>query len=162
MLNTILIGAAAGIVFSWAMSLSFWTRKREIDAKGNPMLRFLAAPYVMFICGLGFLAVGISQWLDPINHHYSGNLLLLSYIPIVISIAGFCLAAYFWNFRIILREKVIEQRRWPFSPIEYRLDELQQVEKNGQNTLLKFSGGRKLAIYYIMSGREYFLEQVER
>lgn len=93
---------------------------------------------------------------------YSGNLLLLSYIPIAISIAGFCLAVFFWNFRIILRENVIEQRRWPFSPIEYRLDELQNVERKGQNTLLKFSGGRKLAIYHILSGREFFLEQVER
>jgi hypothetical protein len=116
----------------------------------------------MIICGMGFLVVGVYQWFDPINHHYSGNLLLLSYIPIAISFVGFFMAAFFWNFRIILRESVIEQRHWPFSPEEFSLDELQQVEERGKTILLKFTGGRKLAIYYGLSGREFFLEQVER
>jgi len=159
MFNTILIVAASGIIFSLLMKLVLWTREREIDESGNPILRYLVLPYEMILIGLIFLTVSIYQWLDPTNHRYSGNLLLLSYIPACVSFVCFCMATYFWKFRVTLRNNTIEHKHWPFPARIYKLEELESLESKGKSTLLKFSQNRKFSIHNIISGREYFVEK---
>lgn len=162
MFNAILIAAAAGIIFSLLMKLVLWTREREIDESGNPILRYLVPPYEMILIGLIFLTVSIYQWLDPTNHRYSGNLLLLAYIPASVSFACFCMATYFWKFRATLRNNTIEHKHWPFPAKKYKLEELESLETKGKNTLLKFSQNRKFSVNIMLSGREYFVEKIKR
>ena len=88
MLQTILIGAVGSLVFGLTMVLFNRARERESDPSGNPTLRYVAAPYVTLVCAACFLAVAIIQWLDPVNHRYSGNLLLLSYVPAAVGVFG--------------------------------------------------------------------------
>ena len=160
MLRTFLISAAGAVIFSLAMSLVMRTRSRETDASGNPTLRYLAFPYVMPVLGVICLAVGISQWLDPINHRYSGNLLILSYIPTAIGVGCFFLAVHFWRYRVVLTPSRIEVYRWPLRTTEYKLSDLTSVEEKGQQSILRFSNNRKFIVYPGLSGRQHFLEKL--
>ena len=151
------------LVWSLVMRLMMWSRKREIDVNGNPMIRFLASPYLILIIGLGFCAVGVYQWLEPFNHQHSGNLVLLSYLPLFVSFISLCFAIHLWNFRVILKNSTIYQKRWPLPSREYKLNELEKIEHINHKILLQFVGNRKLVIYdNMMSGSEHFVNQVQR
>ena len=163
MLKIILIITAIALVWSLGMRLMMWSRKREIDIGGNPMLRFIASPYLIFVIGLGFCAVGVYQWLVPFNDQHSGNLILLSYLPLFISFISMSFAVYLWNFRVILKNNIIYQKRWPLPSKEFKLNELEKIEQMNHKILLRFVGDRKLVIYdNMMSGSEYFINQIQR
>ncbi|GLQ52631.1 hypothetical protein ACFFJT_20615 [Dyella flava] len=110
-LRTILLSAIGSALFSFLMWLAVWGRGREEDADGNPTLRYVAAKFLMPIMGLFFLGIGVYEWLDPRNHHYAGNLEILSYTPVVVAILCFVMSIYFTGYRVILRARTIEIRR---------------------------------------------------
>ena len=114
----------------------------------------------MFGCALIFLGVAIYQWFDPVNHHYSGNLLILSYIPAAIGIFALGTAAYYFTYRATLRKTVIEVSRWPFGTVRFNLSDLEAVDGDGQNTILRFAGNKKFVVYYTYSGSAHFLSQL--
>jgi len=157
MLLSITLAVIAGIVFNLNMSLFNRTRPIETDPHGNPMVRYLAAPYLMATYALVFSAVGVYEWFDPLNHHYSGNLLILSYTPIAIGMFVFCVAAYFFNFKATLYQATLEVRRWPFGCTTFELNALETIESKGRGEVLRFSGNKKFVIYKNYSGRDHFL-----
>ena len=138
------------------------TRVREADPSGNPVLRYLSAPYIMLCCALIFLSVGIYQWLDPINHRYSGNLLILSYIPTAAGLFSIGMAVYFFTYRATLRKTAIEVSRWPFGTTQFILNNLESVERKNQSTVLRFAGGKKFVVHGIYSGRSHFLSVLNK
>lgn len=157
MIRLILLSASGAIVIALAYKLFTRSRAFETDPSGNPMLRYLAAPYVMFVCALIFLAVGIYQWFDPINHRYSGNLLILSYIPALAGILSLGMVVYFFTYKATLRKTANEVSRWPFGTTHFKLSELHTLEINGENTILHFSGNKKYIVYCNYSGHAHFL-----
>ncbi|RDS86651.1 hypothetical protein DWU99_05325 [Dyella psychrodurans] len=161
MLRAILLSAIGSALFSFLMWLAVWGREREEDADGNPTLRYVAPKFLMPIMGLIFLGVGVYEWFEPRNHRYAGNLEILSYTPIAIAILCFVMSTYFSSYRVILRARTIEIRRWPLSTVEYGLDQLQSMEAKGRQMILHFYQGRKLVIYPNLSGREYFIERLK-
>jgi hypothetical protein len=150
----------AGVIAFAALSRFFATRTRprETDSQGNPILR--VNPFLLIqtlLCGSFFLAVGVYQWFVPLNHRYSGNLLLLCYLPIsifVLTIAGAAIAA---RYRATLRADTIQVLRWPLGSREYKVAELLSVDAVGLNTVLRFSGDLEYTIRPDMWGREYFI-----
>lgn len=157
MIRSILLSTGGVLAFALAMALFTRTRAREIDSNGNPVLRYLAAPYMMLGCATTFLAFGVYQWLDPFNHRYSGNLLILSYIPAAVGVFALGTAIYFFTYRATLRETVIEVSRWPFGTTSLNLSDVETVESKGQNTIVRFSGDKKFVVYCTYSGRAHFL-----
>jgi len=155
----ILLSAAASLVFGLTMALFNRTRKRESDPSGNPTLRYLAAPYITLACVACFLAVAIVQWLDPQNHRYSGNLLILSYTPATVGVLAIGLSIYFATFRATLRKTAIEIRRWPLGESRFNLADLERIEAPDahNNTILRFSTGKKFVVYRSYSGHAHFL-----
>jgi len=111
-------------------------------------------------CAVVFLTVGIYQWFDPLNHHYSGNLLILSYVPVAVGLFTLGMTAYFLTFNAILGKTAIELYRWPLGHAVFKLNDLQRIETKGQYTVLHFAGNRKFMVYYSYSGRAYFLERL--
>ncbi|MDR6843043.1 hypothetical protein [Pseudoxanthomonas sacheonensis] len=117
----------------------------------------MAAPYLMLACALAFLAVAIYQWLDPVNHRYSGNLILLSYIPATIGIFALCMAVYLLTYRATLTPNAIEIYRWPFGHKTYRLSDLERIEIREAGTTLHFRDLRRFTVYHHYSGGAHFL-----
>jgi hypothetical protein len=114
----------------------------------------------MFGCALIFLAVAIYQWLDPVNHLYSGNLLILSYIPAAISIFALGTAVYYFTYRATLSKTTIEVSRWPFGTAQFNLSDLEAIERKGQNTILRFTDGKTFVVYYTYSGSAHFVSEL--
>jgi len=164
MLQTIIISAAASLVLSLLFSLAIRVRNRVIDSNDHPTLRYIAVKFLMSACGLVFFAFGLYQWLEPLNRRYSGNLLILSYIPIALAVLSYFMAAYLSIYRITLLESFIEVRSWPFGSAQYKLSELQSIEeKQGQRTvtfILHFKDGHNLIVYPMLSGVPYFMERL--
>lgn len=159
MLRTILLSAAGSLAFGLTVALLMRTRRRESDPSGNPTLRYLAAPYISLACAGCFLAVAIVQWLDPENHRYSGNLLILCYTPGVVGLLSIGLAIYFATFRATLRKTAIEVRGWPFGERRFNLAHLERIEGPDEhnNTTLRFSTKKKFVVYSNYSGQAHFL-----
>lgn len=159
MLRGILISAAGALVFGLTTALFNRTRKRESDPSGNPTLRYLAAPYITLACAACFLAVAIVQWLDPENHRYPGNLLLLCYTPATVGVLAIGLSVYFATFRATLRKTAIEVRSWPFGERRFSLADLERIEAPDahNNTILRFRTGKKFVVYGNYSGHAHFL-----
>lgn len=157
MSRSFIIGAVTAVALALVMSLSARVRSRAPDPSGHPQLRYLAAPYLMLVCALAFLAAEIYEGFVPLNHRYSGNLLVLSYIPAAIGLLVFGLSAYFFTFCATLRNSSIELYRWPFGVTHFNLAALEATESRGRNTVLRVSGNRKFVVYYTYSGRIHFL-----
>jgi hypothetical protein len=157
MLRSVLINIAGAVAIALLMAFLGWTRKSERDPNGRPMLRYLAAPYLMSFCGLMFIATGVYEWFVPLNHSYPGNLLLLSYIPSSVGVFAFGMAVYFLTFKALLINETIELYRWPLGHASFNLRDLQQIETRGQNTVLHFAGGKKFTVYCNYSGATQFL-----
>lgn len=157
MLLSILISVAVSVAFALLMQLLAHGRERETDPSGRPVLRYLAAPYLMLVCATVFLSVAIYQWLDPVNHRHSGNLLLLSYIPGVVGLFALGMTGYYLTYRATLTRKEIEVYRWPLGHKNYPLADLERVEAKEHKTVLHFSSHRKFAVYNTYSGRAHFL-----
>lgn len=160
-LRTILLSAVGSALFSFFMWLAVWGRGREEDRDGNPTLCYVAPTFLMPVMGLFFLGVGVYEWFDPSNHRYPGNLEILSYAPVAVAILCFGTSIYFAGYRVILKARMVEIRRWPLSTVEYSLDRLRSMEAKGQQVILHFDPGYKLVIYPNLSGREYFIEQLK-
>jgi hypothetical protein len=160
MFRSILISSAGAIAFALSMALFARARTRETNPSGNPVLRYLAAPYLLMACALAFLAVGIYQWFVPLNHRYSGTLLILSYAPAAIGLFALGMSAYLFTFRATLNKATIEVSRWPIGTTRFSLSDLEAIESKGQNTVLHFSGNRKFVVYPTYSGHADFLSAV--
>jgi len=166
MSRSILTGALISGASSLVTSLGFYTvmrvRPRETDASGNPVVRFLAAPYIMIFCGLFFLIIGIYQWFSPLNHYFPGNLLIASYIPCMIGFLVLAISVYYFKFRVTLTNDAIEVVRWPFPFIRFALADLMFIDETKQRTTLYFSYDRKFILYSSMySGYSYFLSRLK-
>ena len=160
MLRTILFSVAGPITFALLAGLFMRARKRELDPSGRPILRYLAAPYLMLACALAFLTVAIYQWLDPVNHSYSGNLMLLSYLPASAGVFTLCYAGYFLTYRATLTSTAIEIYRWPFGHKTYRLKDLERIENRESGATLHFRDNRHFTVYRHYSGGTHFLSTV--
>jgi hypothetical protein len=157
MIRTILLSTAFALFIGLTKSLLLHTRVQETAPSGDPVLRYLAAPYVMLCCALFFVAVGIYQWFDPINHRYSGNLMLLSYIPTALGLCAIGVAGYCFTYRATLRQASIEISCWPFGTTRFNLSDLEAVASKGPNTILHFSRKKKFVVNGMLSGRANFL-----
>jgi hypothetical protein len=137
-------------------------RPFETDSNDNPILRYRTEPYSMFICALAFLGAGTYEWFVPLNHHYSGNLLILCYIPVAIGILALGMCLYFFTFLATLHKNKIELSRWPLGVARFDLADLGAVESKGQRTVLVFSGNRRFFVYPKYSGRAHFISALKR
>ena len=158
MLRSMLTYAFAGLLLAGLLRLFAYGRERETDPGGRPVLRYLAAPYAMFVFAAVFFAVAVYQWLDPFNHRHSGNLLLLSYIPAAVGAFALGCAIYYLTYRATLTSDAIEVTRWPFGTTTYRLGDLQRIEEAERDVVAHFSGDRSFRIYAHYSGRAHFIE----
>jgi hypothetical protein len=162
MLRAILLSAVGSLLFGLTMALAMRARNRESDPSGNPTLRHLAVPYVMLVCAACFLAVAVVQWFDPVNHRYSGNLLLLSYIPAMLGLLAIAFSIHLATYRATLRKTAIEVRSWPFGEKRFNLADLERIEGPDENnkTTLRFSGKKKFVVYGSHSGHAHFLSEL--
>jgi hypothetical protein len=133
---------------------------RITDKDGHPVLRCFPSACVMTFCGFFVMAVGIYQWFIPLNHHYSGNLLILSYTPIFLGVLVLCFAIHLFKYKVVLVNGEIVVHRWPFSCVHYEMAQFERVENYPKATILHFSGNRKFNIFFMHSGRSYFLSQL--
>jgi len=157
MTRSIIVYGGAIVAIVLITMVRGYRRTRELDSQGNPIVRYLGDPYIMILCGAAFLLFGVYQWFLPVNHHYSGNLLLVSYLPAAVGICALAFAAHLFAYRITLRNTTVQTSGWPFKARTLSLGELEAVEETGNNTILKFFGGKKVAIYANLSGRVHFL-----
>lgn len=132
-------------------------RVKETDATGRAVLRYLVAPYAMFVCSVALSAFAISQWFDPTNHQYSGNLVMLSYLPAFIGVMLLAFAVHLLSFRVTLTSKAIELYSWPFGHKTYLLRDLEAIEAKEPNTVLRFKHSKRFVVYSMYSGSKYFL-----
>ena len=160
MLKVIIIGALGGLFFSLFMKAMNHVRESEVDGDGNLIVRYLVMPYGIGIVGFLALLVGVYQWLEPRNHHYSGNLIILSYTPIAISLFCFLYAAFIFKFRATLKNTEVVLYRWPFSSLTYNLKECVSAENIENKYILTFKNNSKLKIYNALSGNKKFIESV--
>ena len=150
-------------ILNWAFLLR---RDSEIDKDGNPCVRYLGPRFGMPLIGLVAMVVGLVELNDPVNYRYSGNLLMLAYIPLSLSFLIFCSSVYFWNFKITLGEEDITSAFWPFQSKRYKLNNLtslreNKVGKNSSNYILQFSEGQHLNISGLLSGQSYFISTLK-
>jgi hypothetical protein len=157
MLLSIALAVVAGLALRLNMSLFSRARPVEMDPQGNPMLRYLAAPYLMATYALVFLAVGVFELFDPLNHMYAGNLLLLCYTPMAIGVFAFCAAVYLYTFKATLYQTALVVRRWPLGCTSFELAALESVDRKGRGEILRFSGNKKFVVYKNYSGRDHVL-----
>lgn len=157
MLNAFFTSFICAVACTLFVSLLRRSRKQEVDLNGRPALRYFWAPYLLLACSVVWFGFGVYQWFDPVNHRYSGNLLLLSYIPAAIGVLSICLASYLLRYHVVLTDTTIEVYRWPFASQTYRLRDLDGVENKGPNTVLHFSGKKQFVVYAVFSGRDQFL-----
>lgn len=146
-------------ILKWA---AFYSREKETDESGNPILKFIGCQIVMALLGLFVLGFGIYEWLDPFNHRYSGNIFMLSYIPIAISLFVFLFAGYCWRYRVTLANNNIEIQRWPFRALNYKIDEIQSLQQVNRQTLLHFRNKDFLRVTPMLSGWKFFLQTIEQ
>ena len=158
MIRSILIAAGAVVIFGLITWLVAWGRDSERDATGNPMLRYIAGPYIASACAIVFISVGVLEWFVPANHKYTGNLLILSFVPLAVGAFAAVAAAYFFTFRATLSSSTIRVARWPFGIQSLAVQDLEAIESKGANTVLRFTGGRRFVVYYTYSGRAQFLD----
>jgi hypothetical protein len=161
MFQSMVFSAIASCLMSLFFSVSVWGRSKEQNRSGHPIMRYATAPFLMFGCGLIFTAIGVYEWFDPLNQHYSGNLAILSYTPIGIGAFCFLSIIYFGGYLAELTPTVIRVMHWPLSTTEYKLDQLVSVEEKGQEVFLHFRDGRKLAITYMLSGSKHFVNCIK-
>ena len=146
-------------ILRWAI---FYSRDKETDDSGNPTLRFIGTQFVMALLGTLVLFVGIYEWLDPINHRYPGNLLILSYLPITISVFIYLFAAYCLRYRVTIMDGLIEIQRWPLPAVTYKVVDIESVQRINRQTLLHFKNMGILRVTPMLSGRKYFMERIEQ
>ena len=158
MFQSMMFSAIASGLMSLLFSVAVWGKSKEQNRSGYPIMRYAAAPFLMFVCGLIFTAFGIYEWLDPFNHRYSGNLAILSNTPICIGAFCFLSVIYFGGYLAVLTPSVIKVMHWPLSTTEYKLDQLVSLEEKGQQVFLHFRDGRTLAVTYILSGSRHFIK----
>jgi hypothetical protein len=149
------------VASSIAMNLMFRVRPREIDSSGAPAVRYLAAPYIAAVFALCMLLFGVYQWLDRASLVNPGDLVLLSFMPLIGSAVLCYTAIYFFTYRLVLRTNTLDVTHWPFGSRELKLNQLLSVEQKRHKTILMFAGGQKLVIYEGISGTEYFVERVK-
>ena len=135
-------------------------RDRETDPSGRPILRYLAAPYMMSACAVAFISVAAYQWFQPFNHRHPGNLLWLSYLPATIGILAFGFVPYYLSFRATLTRSAIEVYRWPLGHSTYRISDIRTIDEVGRNVVIDFADNRKFKIYYTYSGRFHFIKEL--
>jgi hypothetical protein len=160
MIHAMVFGALGPLLMGIFFYLAAWGRNKEQDESGYPVMRYIAAPYVMLMCGLVFTGFGIFQWFVPMNHHYSGNLAILCYVPIALGLLCFLCSVYFVSYLAVLTPHAITVSRWPFGRMDFRLSQLTSIEQKGQQAFLYFSDGRKVAFTYMLSGSKHFIKCV--
>ena len=157
MLHTLIVSAIGSFTAVVSVAAVRHARAKETDPTGGPVLRFLVAPYAMIVCGIAFIAFAVGQWIDPANHQYSGNLLLLSYLPAFLGAASLLFAAHLLSFRATLTTKALELCSWPLGSKTYLLRDLESIEAKGPNTVLHFRSNKRFIVYSMYSGHSYFL-----
>lgn len=155
-----MLSAIGSALMSLALSFATKGKLKEVSDAGYPCMRFASAHFLMLACGIAFSGFGIYEWLDPRNHQYSGNLAIMSYAPIVLGILAFFAAAYFASYLAVLTPKAIQVSSWPLGASEYPLDRLISLQEKGQQVILTFSDGRKLAVTYMLSGSRHFIHSL--
>lgn len=160
MFYTLVLSAVASALMSLLVSFAVRGKLKEVNDAGYPCMRFATAPFFMLVCGVVLAGFGIYEWFDPQNHHYSGNLAIMSYAPIVLGAFSFIVAAYFRSYLAVLTPEAVQVSTWPFGKREYSLERLVSIEQKGQQAFLSFSDGRKLAVTYMLSGSRYFIQCV--
>lgn len=160
MLRSFIISLVGALLFSLSMRLFSHGRDRETDPSGRPILRYLAAPYMMSACAATFIAVSAYQWLDPFNHQHSGNLFWLSYLPATIGILAIGCSLYHLSFRATLTRNAIEVYSWPFGHKTYRLSDLCKIDETGRNVVVHFMDNKCFKIYHTYSGRNHFIKEL--
>ena len=123
-------------------------------------MRFFGPRFSIPIIGLFVLALGLYELNDPTNYRYSGNLLILAYMPIIIALAIFAVSVFYGTFRVSLRPDAIEKFGWPFRSQRFLLKDFMAIEERGQNVVLTFNDGRELKLSSLLSGRAYFVERL--
>ena len=157
MTKVFIFGALSSATIGLFGFLLTWVRPREVDESGNPQLRYVFAPYLMSLCGTALIGVGIYNWIDPLNHQYSGNLLILCYVPVLAGLLSFGVSIYFFTFRVKILESTIHFRRWPFGVTNFNRRDLMKIEQQGNSVVLQFANNRTIAITKMHSGRDHFL-----
>lgn len=157
MFHTILLSAFSSFVAGAGVAVLRRARAKETDPTGGPVLRYLVAPYAMIVCGIAFSAFAISRWLDPTNHQYTGNLLLLSYVPAILGAASLIFAVHLLSFCATLTTEAIELYSWPLGNKKYLLRDLESIETRDQSTVVHFKHNKRFVVYSMYSGNTYFL-----
>ena len=152
MLNAVLVGALVGLLGS----LFYWRRRQELDAYGNPCLRFCGPRYGIPLVGIFFLVTGLRNLSDPFHQKYPENSL------IEFGFAAFALitSIYFVVYRVSFTHDCLERHAWPLAPLRYSIDELESVEEKGEAATLRFKGARQFKISPLLSGKKAFLARV--
>lgn len=158
MIHAMVFGALGPLLMGLFFYLVMWGRPKEKDQSGYPVMRFIAAPYMMLICGLVTTGFGAFQWFEPLNHHYSGNLAILCYAPIALGVLCFVFSLYFASYLALLTPNGITVNQWPFGRTDFSLSQLVSIEEKGKQVFLHFSDGRKLSFTYMLSGSKYFIK----
>lgn len=148
-----------GVIILLSQLMAF-RRAKELDAQGRPCVRYLGFRFSMPLLAVFLFGLAISEYNDPFNHCYSGNL-LLAYIPFGLAIFVCLYSVHCWNYCFVLEPHGISRLFSPFKPVRYSLDDLVAVEQPKPGiTVLRFTGGRKVGIFMLLSGRKYFVEQL--
>jgi|SRR4051812_7972891 hypothetical protein len=129
-------------------------RTHEVDSEGNATLRLWGACAFSAAVGSFFLWRGFEVLHDTSYPDDAAALFGLS---------AFCFlgSGYFLFSKITLFNNRIEQKILPLWTTVYSLGEMTSIdESGGHTTVLRFSGGRKLAVFSLHSGRPFFLKQL--
>lgn len=166
MLTAPLFGALIGLFGSSVMTLGMWRRAREIDDFGNPQLRYFGPRYSMPMIACITLAIGIYELNDPINYRYWGNLLILAYTPLALTVFIVIFAVYVSKYRIVLKRDTVEYiSTWPSQSGQFSLKTVTGFTKpqgrNGKRyAVINFADGREFKINGLLSGQTYFYEKL--
>lgn len=145
-----------GAVVALAGSLFYWRRERELDAWGNPCLRFCGPRFGAPLIGLFFLSLGLKNLSDPFYQRHPEN----SYVEFGFALFGLVAGAIFIMHRVSIRQGVLEHQRWPLPSKRYQLKDLEGIEEGEKGVALLFSGGHVFKINPLLSGQKAFVESV--
>ena len=151
---------AGSALLAVVLQLSFYTRDLEVDDNGEPVVKYLFAPWVSTAIAVFMAAVALYQWFDPINHHYRGNLHLLVGLPLGFSAASALFAIHTWSFRVSKKGAVVTLVSWPWSSKTYELAQLIDIAEIGKAVTLEFAEGQRITLSALHSGRKEFVARL--
>lgn len=152
MLNAMMVGAGIGLVGS----LLHWRRDRELDAQGNPCLRYCGPRFGVPLVGMFFLFVAASNLLDPFHVRHPEN----SVIEFLFVAASLLASLFFIPYRVTFSGDSIARHAWPLPTLRFHIRDIEAIEEGEYGFVLRLSDGRNFSPSPLLSGQNAFLARV--